>query len=192
MNFNRHFELEGLHAFLGPSKYHWLNYSEEKMADSYLNFLAAQRGTELHAFAAQCIRLGQKLPKSQKTLNMYVNDAIGFRMTPEQPLFYSENCFGTADAISFRKDILRIHDYKSGAIPAHIEQLEIYAALFCLEYENDIKRMKLDLNKLDFELRIYQSEDVIAINPTLDDIRPVMDKIVAGVNLVEEIKKSEA
>lgn len=70
MNFNRHFELEGLHAFLGPSKYHWLNYSEEKMADSYLNFLAAQRGTELHAFAAQCIRLGQKLPKSQKTLNM--------------------------------------------------------------------------------------------------------------------------
>lgn len=133
MNFNRHFELEGLHAFLGPSKYHWLNYSEEKMADSYLNFLAAQRGTELHAFAAQCIRLGQKLPKSQKTLNMYVNDAIGFRMTPEQPLFYSENCFGTADAISFRKDILRIHDYKSGAIPAHIEQLEIYAALFCLE-----------------------------------------------------------
>lgn len=152
MNFNRHFELEGLHAFLGPSKYHWLNYSEEKMADSYLNFLAAQRGTELHAFAAQCIRLGQKLPKSQKTLNMYVNDAIGFRMTPEQPLFYSENCFGTADAISFRKDMLRIHDYKSGAIPAHIEQLEIYAALFCLEY-------RVKPTDIETELRIYQSDD---------------------------------
>ena len=153
MNFNRHFELEGLHAFLGPSKYHWLNYSEEKMADSYLNFLAAQRGTELHAFAAQCIRLGQKLPKSQKTLNMYVNDAIGFRMTPEQPLFYSENCFGTADAISFRKDMLRIHDYKSGAIPAHIEQLEIYAALFCLEY-------RVKPTDIETELRIYQSDDI--------------------------------
>lgn len=51
MNFNRHFELEGLHAFLGPSKYHWLNYSEEKMADSYLNFLA---GTERNR--AACVR----------------------------------------------------------------------------------------------------------------------------------------
>ena len=103
-----------------------------------------------------------------------------------------ENCFGTADTIVFRNGTLRIHDLKTGVVPAHMEQLEIYAALFCLEYENDIKRMKLDLNKLDFELRIYQSEDVIAINPTLDDIRPVMDKIIAGVNLVEEIKKSEA
>ncbi len=122
----------------------------------------------------------------------YVNDAISYRMSPEQVLYYAPTCFGTTDAISFYQNRVRIHDLKTGTTPAHMEQLLIYAALFCLEYENDIKRMKLDLNKLDFELRIYQSEDVIAINPTLDDIRPVMDKIVAGVNLVEEIKKSEA
>lgn len=184
MNFNRHFELEGLHAFLGPSKYHWLNYSEEKMADSYLNFLAAQRGTELHAFAAQCIRLGQKLPKSQKTLNMYVNDAIGFRMTPEQPLFYSENCFGTADAISFRKDILRIHDYKSGAIPAHIEQLEIYAALFCLEY-------KIKPADIEMELRIYQNNQILYENPTAETIVPIMDKIITFDKVINKIKEQE-
>ena len=94
MIFNKHSALEGQHAFLGASKYHWINYDESKVAESYSKFLATQKGTELHDFAARCITLGQKLPKSQKTLNMYVNDAIGFKMVPEQPLFYSENCFG--------------------------------------------------------------------------------------------------
>ena len=108
MNFAKHSNLEGQHAFLSASGYHWINYSEEKIADAYAKYRAAQRGTALHAFAAQCIKLGQRLPKSQKTLNMYVNDAIGYKMTPEQILYYSPNCFGTADAISFRKDILRI------------------------------------------------------------------------------------
>ena len=84
MNFNNHSNLEGQHAFLGASKYHWINYGEDKVAEAYRNFLATQKGTVLHAFAAQCIMLNQKLPKSKQTLNMYVNDAIGFKMTPEQ------------------------------------------------------------------------------------------------------------
>ena len=141
MNFNNHSNLEGQHAFLGASKYHWINYGEDKVAEAYRNFLATQKGTMLHAFAAQCITLGQKLPKSQKTLNMYVNDAIGFKMTSEQILYYSDNCFGTADAILFRNNFLRIHDLKTGKIPAHMEQLEIYAALFCLEYRVTISKM---------------------------------------------------
>ena len=82
MIFNNHSNLEGQHAFLGASKYHWINYSEDKVAEAYSKFLATQKGTVLHEFACQCIRLGQKLPKSQKTLNMYVNDAIGFKMIP--------------------------------------------------------------------------------------------------------------
>ena len=97
MNFNKHSNLEGRHAFLGASKYHWIRYSDDKIAESYSKFLAIQRGTELHDFAAQCIRLSQKLPRSKKTLNSYVNDAIGFRMIPEQILYYSDNCFGTAE-----------------------------------------------------------------------------------------------
>ena len=133
MNFNNHSNLEGMHAFLGASKYHWVNYSDEKLVSTYQKHLATLKGTELHDFAARCIKLGQKLPKSKKTLNNYVNDAIGFKMTPEQVLFYSVNCFGTADAISFRNGVLRIHDLKTGVTPAHMEQLMIYAALFCLE-----------------------------------------------------------
>jgi hypothetical protein len=32
---------------------------------------------------------------------MYVNDAIGYNMKVEQPLYYSENCFGHADTLCF-------------------------------------------------------------------------------------------
>jgi hypothetical protein len=184
MNFNKHLNLEGQHAFLGASKYHWINYDETKLVESYSKFTAAQKGIELHEFAAQCIRLGQKLPKSRKTLNMYVNDAIGFKMTPEQPLFYSENCFGTADAISFRNKMLRIHDFKSGVIPAHMEQLEIYAALFCLEY-------KVNPADIDIELRIYQSDQILYHNPTVEDITTIMDKIITFDKLINKIKSEE-
>ena len=185
MIFNNHSNLEGQHAFLGASKYHWINYDEAKVIDSYSKFLAAQKGTVLHEFAAQCIRLGQKLPRSQKTLNMYVNDAIGYKMTPEQILYYSENCFGTADTISFRDKFLRIHDYKSGAVPAHMEQLEIYAALFCLEY-----RMKP--NDISIELRLYQNNEVLCYEPTADDILPIMNKIVEFDRIIRKLKEQEA
>ncbi len=184
MNFNKHFALEGQHAFLGASKYHWINYDESKVAESYTKFLATQKGTVLHDFAAQCIRLGQKLPKSQKTLNMYVNDAIGFKMTPEQPLFHSENCFGTTDAIAFRNRLLRIHDLKTGVIPAHMEQLEIYAALFCLEY-------KIKPSDIDMELRIYQNNEILCHNPTAEDIVSIMDKIITFDKVISKIKEQE-
>lgn len=184
MIFNKHSNLEGCHAFLGASKYHWINYDETKLAESYTRALAAQRGTELHAFAAQCIKLKQKLPRSNKTLNMYVNDAIGYRMTPEQVLYYSPNCFGTADAISFNNKLLRIHDFKSGVVPAHMEQLMVYASLFCLEYG-------VRPGEIDFELRIYQSDDIFVANPTVEEVAPIMDKIVTFDKIIDEIRREE-
>ena len=177
-------KLEGQHAFLGASKYHWINYSEQKVLDTYLNFLAAQKGTELHEFAATCIQLGQKLPKSKKTLNSYVNDAIGYKMSPEVVLYYSNNCFGTADAISFRDNFLRIHDYKSGIIPAHMEQLEIYAALFCLEYGYEPERIGM-------ELRLYQNDEIIAYNPEPEDIRSIMNTIIKFDKIIDNAKETE-
>ncbi len=184
MNFNRHSNLEGQHAFLGASKYHWIFYDEEKVAEAYKRALAAQKGTELHAFAAQCIKLRQKLPRSRKTLNMYVNDAIGYRMTPEQILYYSPVCFGTADAICFNNGLLRIHDLKTGVTPAHMEQLLVYASLFCLEY--DIKP-----GTIEFELRLYQSDDILVSNPSVDEIAPVMDKIITFDKIIMDIRKEE-
>lgn len=184
MNFNKYSLFEGQHAFLGASKYHWINYDESKVAESYVKFLATQKGTVLHDFAEQCIRLGQKLPKSRKTLNMYVNDAIGYKMVPEQVLFYSENCFGTCDAIIFRNGVLRIHDLKTGGIPAHMEQLEVYAALFCLEY-------KKKPSDIDIELRIYQNNDILYHEPTSEDIVPIMDKIITFDKIISKIKEQE-
>jgi hypothetical protein len=124
--------------------------------------------------------LGIKLPKSRKTLHLYVNDAIGYRMVTEQKLVYSNICFGTADAISFRKNILRIHDLKTGATPTSMHQLEIYAALFCLEYDFDPKDIKI-------ELRIYQLDEVLVHEPSLETIYYKMNKIISSDKQLEKL-----
>lgn len=185
MIWNKHLNLEGSHAFLGASKYHWINYDDEKIAESYTKFKAVQKGTELHEFAAQCIKLDQRLPRSHKTLNMYVNDAIGYGMRPEQVLYYSDNCFGTADSIILeKKGLLRIHDLKTGSIPAHMEQLEVYAALFCLEY-------KYKPSDIEMELRIYQNDEILVMRPTVEDIAPIMDQIITADKIIERLKHEE-
>lgn len=184
MNWNRHSELEGSHAFLSASKYHWINYDADKLADSYNSFMATQKGTELHELASRCIKLGQKLPEKKKTLNMFVNDAIGYKMQSEQVLYYSENCYGTADAISFRKNMLRIYDLKTGKVPAHMEQLMVYAALFCLEY-----RTKPD--DIQMELRLYQNDEVMKHNPEPDEIATIIDKIITFDKIIKRIKEGE-
>ena len=186
MNFNKHFNLDGKHAFLGASNYSWINYDREKLCEAYRNNQARYRGTQLHEFASQCIKLRQKLPDVTKTLNMFVNDAIGYRMSSEQVLYYSDNCFGTADAISYNETtkILRIHDLKTGTTPASMKQLYIYTALFCLEYGLDPHSMTIDL-------RIYQFDDIQGCNPEVIDILQIMKKIHDFDLLVKEMKKEE-
>lgn len=181
MIFNTHSDLAGRHAFLSASKYHWVNYDDEKLDSVYKTALAAQKGTELHEFAFQAIRLGQKLQRSQRTLNMYVNDALGYRMTPELVLYYSDNAFGTADAISFRKNLLRIHDLKTGVTKSSMTQLEVYTALFCLEY-----RMKP--SEIEVELRIYQNDEVFIHFPDPDDITHIMDKIITFDKRINKLR----
>lgn len=171
MNFVKHSNLEGLHAPFSASQSAWLRYSDEKVVEVYRNKKAAEIGTKLHAWAKETIDLGIKQPKSKRTLYAYVNDAIGFKMSTEVGLYYSDRFFGTTDAICFRNNFLRIHDLKTGKGPVHMEQLEIYAALFCLEYDirpGDIK----------MELRLYQNDEVIVHTPTVEDIDPIMDRIV--------------
>lgn len=184
MNWNDHSKLRGQHAFLSASKYHWINYDIDKLMESYTNYQAVQRGTELHDLAFRLIKNNVRLPRTKKTLNMYVNDAIGFQMTPEQTLYYSDNCFGTADAISFKDGVLRIHDLKTGVTPAHIEQLMVYNALFCLEYRikpNDIKT----------ELRIYQNDEIEILEPDSDDIYVITDKIIEFDKCISEMRSED-
>lgn len=166
MKFNSHPELEGKHAFLSPSGYHWIRYSDDKILDRLDTHMSAQHGTRLHNVAAELIALGLVQPKTPTTFNMYVNDAIGYRMSPEVSLVASYNAFGTADAISFRKErardkvnTLRIHDLKNGVNKASMDQLRIYAAYFCIEYA-------VNPNDIMIELRIYQNDDYIVLNST--------------------------
>lgn len=182
MNFVRHSNLNGLHAPFSPSQSSWLRYDDDRAIEIFLNKKAAEMGTRLHAWAKETIDLGIKQPKSKKTLYAYVNDAIGFKMSTEVVLFYSERFFGTADSISFRDNFLRIHDLKTGKIKADMEQLEIYAALFCLEY-------KVKPESIGMELRLYQNDDVIYHNPTPEDIHAIMDKIVHLDQVIQTLEE---
>lgn len=186
MNFIKHSDLKDLHAFLGASKYHWINYDEDKLEETFLNNLAKRKGTRLHELAAELISLKIPLRKEAKTLNMYVNDAIGYLMTPEQVLYYSNNCFGTADAISFseNKKLLRIHDLKTGVTPASMSQLKIYTALFCLEYD-------VDPNDIEMELRIYQNDQVLIDSvEDKEEILYISQKIKVFDKKIEQIKEA--
>lgn len=170
MNFNVHSNLVGHHAFLSASNSAWVNYEDDKLERVFFASEEAKRGTELHEFAQRAIKLRIRQVANQKSLNQYINDAIGFRMTPEQTLYYSENAFGTADAIGFEKEMLRIHDLKNGKLPATPRQLEVYAALFCLEYHHDPRNIGV-------ELRIYQNNEIRVIDTNPAAIIYIMEKI---------------
>lgn len=182
MNFINHSNLEGLHAVFSPSQCSWLRYDDEKAIEVYSNKKAAELGTRLHEWAKTTIDLKLKQPRSKKTIYMYVNDAIGFKMDTEVVLYYSDRFFGTADAICFRDNVLRIHDLKTGKTAVHIEQLEIYAALFCLEY-------KVKPSDIGIELRIYQNNEVLYHNPEPEEIKDIMDKIVYLDKILEKYEK---
>lgn len=187
MNFRDHSELAGRHAMLSASQSHWLRYDDEKVKEKVHSRYAALRGTELHEVAAKLIKLRLKQPKTTQSFNMYVNDAIGLHMTPEQILYYSPNSFGTADAISFgpnyhvdrERNLLRIHDLKTGEGKTKMEQLYVYGALFCLEYN-------IDPFSIDFEFRIYQYDErnIEIGDPAI--VREIMDRIVHCDQLINE------
>lgn len=180
LKFNNHNNLHGLHAPFSASRSSWLRYNDERAIEVYTNLKAAEMGTKLHEWAKKTIDLGIKQPKSKKTIYAYVNDAIGYRMDTEVVLFYSARFFGTADSICFRDGVLRIHDLKTGLKPVHMEQLMVYAALFCLEY-------KIKPADIQIELRIYQNDMIEYHNPTAEELVPIMDKIIHFDKLLQQI-----
>lgn len=216
MIFNDHSKLAGQHAFLGASNFRWINWDEATLEKRLYGQYASTIGTLIHELAKDLISFRIKLTKADKrmielhlaknniplgaydsekilaNLLPFVNDAIGFRMTPEVILFYSYNAFGTTDAIGFseRENILRINDLKNGITPAYMDQPIMYSALYCLEYKKNPK---------DFvtELRIYQNIEtqpgsgiyepgVLFYSPAPEEIQSFMDAIVKGDILVQK------
>lgn len=203
MIFNNHDKLKDQHAFLSASGYHWLRWDEETLIKRFFGQYSTTIGTALHELAKELIDNRIKLAKHDRKLIditlikagipraaynpeeilagllPFVNDAIGYRMESEVILFYSYYCFGTADAIIFDEytKYLRIHDYKSGITPVKMDQLMIYAALFCLEYKK---------NPFDFttELRVYQQGEIITLIPEPTEIEGIMNLIVSKDKLI--------
>ena len=213
MIFEKYLELEGEHAFLSPSQPQWLRYTDEKLIERYVNAQAVQRGTELHKFASDAINLNRIQRRNKDSVNMFINDAIGFKMSSEQPLYYHGFCFGTADAIQYKRNFLRIHDLKTGDTEGKMDQLKIYAALFCLNYQNLVRKLRRDgmsdveiakkydlkVTELHFdpkqmsgiELRIYQYGDIRAEQPDPEEILAIMDIIVHNVDVLKNVKAEE-
>lgn len=209
MQWNDHSNLEGRHSFMSPSSHSWKNYDDLKLISVFEGNRRKIEGTKLHQWAEDIIRsvhlvkellsfrlkrlfkididmirwFGDKNPmvrnsKAKETVYMYVADALKFDMIAEQPLVYDDRyCFGTADTILFDGYLLRIHDLKTGESPASIDQLIIYAALFCLEYQ-------YDPNTLMFELRIYQTDQILIHKPTSEEIIEMMNIIIHDVDVL--------
>lgn len=183
LRFKKHSHLEGQHAFLSPSSYHWINYDEEKLAYRYKTLRAALEGVEQHRYAAICIEESIVQDDERTTVGLYINQCIQYKMASEVVLFYSPNAFGTADAIAYRYRILRISDLKSGATRTSEHQLEVYAALFCLEYEIDPFSMR------GIELRIYQDGKVRVYAADPYFIKEIMDKIVRFDGILNQLRE---
>lgn len=210
MNFNKHYDLEGKHATFTASGPSWLNYDDETLVERYLNSFSDKIGTILHAYAHDCIRYNVKLSNtagSRKatilellrndipdyavdenkwflTLKEFIDDAIGYRMTSEQTLLYSKRFFGTADAISFNHNQLRIHDLKTGTGKPNPDQLKVYASLFCLEY--DIKPETLD----DVILKFYHCSDVEDVPVDKEELVAITNKIVTFDKRIELLSQT--
>lgn len=178
MNFNTHSNLVGTHAPFSASQSAWLRYDDAAIKRRLSNLRAAEMGTKFHELAETLIKMGVEQNPNGNHFCHYVNDALGYRMTPEQVLVYSPYIYGTTDAIAYRDNWLRIQDLKMGK-SGSIEQLLIYAALFCLEYNIDPERMK------SIELAMYKPEGLIEEQPFGVDIREKMDTI-QHVNEVAE------
>jgi hypothetical protein len=187
--FNSHPRLEGTHAVLSPSSPAWLRYDRERLIERLSTIQAAALGTELHETAARNIKRRIRLMPHDDwpVLDLYVNDAIEYGLVPEQMLFYSGNCYGTADTIGFEQYIdheqydgfLRIHDLKTGSSKATMDQLYIYAGLFCREY--DYKPFRIN-----GELRIYQGDKVFVEPIDRTYLSFVYDRIKWGDDTIEE------
>ena len=149
----------------------------------YTKYTFNNSSNEFGGFGETLIKNLPYIPKEVfEAVKCYINDAIGYKMVVEQPLVYSENIFGTADSIIFKDNLLRIHDLKTGTGEPKIEQLETYAALFCLEY--DIRPADIE-----FELRLYHWTGLITHNPTVEDLLPIIDSILTIEKIAYSVEK---
>lgn len=209
MIFRERLDLRGKHAFLAPSRVNWPE-DEKALITSRQNFYNVSLGTAIHEIADDLVKKKIKITKADRhliqyellrrgiprvaidqdkileTLVPYVTDAISFSMSTEVVLYYSQDCFGTTDAIAFDEinRFLRIHDLKTGEIDAHMVQLVRYAALFCYDYN-------IDPEVIGNELRIYQKGEIVQYSATPNEIIDVMNYMSSAQGILDQGHKNK-
>lgn len=156
----------------------------------YCKYMYLSNDLTVGDYAKRLISSLNTLPREVfETVKFYINDGVGFKMNVEQALVYSEHIFGHADTICFRNNVLHIHDLKTGANTAHMEQLKVYAALFCLEY--NIKPYDITII-----LRIYQSGEFeeVVIEPhteNYEELIAIIDKVISSEKIASMVEKED-
>lgn len=172
------------HAIMSPSQNAWLNYDEAKLYKLFHQKNIKALGSRLHEFVKEAISLKRRLAGND-SISCFTNDCIKHNMVPEYFIFYSENAFGTADAIYYSKTegVLKIFDLKTGMNKASFKQLELYACYFLLSM--DIKPI------IKIILRIYQFNEIFEFQPKQKDLEDLMNRIVWIDNLLNSFKLEE-
>ena len=170
------------HAMFSPSQPSWLHDTDEEFAARYSNKKAAELGTRYHEDAARMIQNRWRMSKSSDpvadNVRAYINDAIKYQMLPEVRLEGTQDFFGTADTIIFRRGLLRVHDLKTGTTKPHMDQLRLYAAYYCMQYG-------INPNDIQMDLRFYQNNEIVCYEPEFG----VIADIISEVRHKDELKR---
>ena len=67
------------HAFLSPSKYHWIRYDKEKLVKAFYNYMAVEKGTKLHEIAESKLPYQKSRPHSTCLLMMLSSSICNLR-----------------------------------------------------------------------------------------------------------------
>ena len=140
MNWNDHSRLQGQHAFLGASKYHWINYDAARIAESFVNYQAKERGTRLHAYdpynakdfverwCTENAPFGvEKVIQGAKTESVPLGELK--KLSEQRKLLFDEalmqfamgNCIALEDTNGNRKLLKRRSDQKIDAVAAMMD-----------------------------------------------------------------------
>lgn len=211
MNYTRHSELEGKHAFLGASKSGWLRKSPDELFRAYARTYITTIGTAIHDIARKHIKHSFPVTLDDKNsvllslvedykiplqiidaavdfasvfdnFMIYVNDCIDYDMVPEQILYYSYNCFATTDAINRLDDIMENSIVRVSDLKTGTTP--VHKEQIFVYMSLVCLEYNLRPGELEFVGKIFQNGEIQEYNPTGVEIAEIMDTIVMADNII--------
>lgn len=207
MSWNEHSELRGQHALFSPSQPAWLKYDVDTFKEKLANKYKASIGTEIHAWAAIQIELGNKvtskreLMKSLRTYiySKYYTDKYGLSKFGRSLLNHLKQVPADTissyvnDAIGFKMDPETVVYYSENFFGTADATRFSNDSIMIFDLKTGTSPVHIEqlmiydalhclehgINpmKVSHELRIYQGNDILLATPVGEDIKPIMDTI---------------